>query len=130
MSSIVPNPEEFQKFAASPDEGPLVMLNLLRFKVETAEGGSGRAAYQRYAQSVTQMIQQRGGRVMWIGRPEQLLVGDAAHDRWDLVALVEYPSRRAFIEMVSSAEYQKIHVDRERGLEATVVMACKPGGGS
>jgi hypothetical protein len=60
MSSIVPNPGEFQKFAAAPDEGPLVMLNLLRFKLETAEGGSGRAAYQRYAQNATQMIEQQG----------------------------------------------------------------------
>ncbi len=57
MSSIVPNPEEFQKFAASPDEGPLVMLNLLRFKLETAEGSSGRAAYQRHAQNAKEMIQ-------------------------------------------------------------------------
>jgi uncharacterized protein (DUF1330 family) len=67
---------------------------------------------------------------VWIGRPEQLLVGDPSHDRWDLVALVEYPSRRAFIQMVSSTEYQKIHVHREQGLAATVVIACKPGAGS
>jgi hypothetical protein len=32
--------------------------------------------------------------------------------------------------MVSSTEDQKIHVHREQGLEAAVVMACKPEVGS
>ncbi len=28
--------------------------------------------------------------------------------RWDVVLLVEYPSRQAFLDMVGSAEYQEI----------------------
>jgi hypothetical protein len=35
-----------------------------------------------------------------------------------------------YITMVSSTEYQEIHVHREQGMKATVVMACKPGVGS
>ena len=88
MSSIVPNPEAFQKFAAAPDGGPVVMINLLRFKVAGSGQVSGREAYQRYADSATQMILQHGGHVVWMGRPEQILIGDAARDQWDLVALV------------------------------------------
>jgi uncharacterized protein (DUF1330 family) len=128
MSAIVPNPEEFQKFVASPDDGPVVMINLLKFAAQAGGGSAtGREAYERYADGATRMIEQQGGRVAWIGRPEHVLIGDASRDRWDLVALVEYPNRRAFIQMVSSAEYQKIHVHREQGLESTVLIACKPG---
>jgi uncharacterized protein (DUF1330 family) len=29
-------------------------------------------------------------------------------DSWDLVALVEYPTRQAFLDMVASPEYQAI----------------------
>ncbi len=72
------------------------------------------------------MVEERGGRVLWSGRAEQVLIGDPAAD-WDVVVLVEYPSRAAFVEMVSSPEYLEAHADREAGLERTVVLACSPG---
>ena len=40
--------------------------------------------------------------------------------------LVEYPSRAAFVEMVSSPEYLAAHAHRERALERTIVIACTP----
>ena len=75
------------------------------------------------------MIEERGGRVVWMGRAEQVLIGDVGADDWDAVALVSYPSRQAFIEMVSTPEYQEAHIHRERGLERTVVIACEPRAG-
>jgi uncharacterized protein (DUF1330 family) len=126
MSSIVPNPEQFQKFAADPTPGPVVMLNLLKFRARAeGEAGSGADAYARYGDAVTKMLIARGGRVLFAGRPTQVLIGDAA-DLWDAIALVEYPSRAAFIEMVSSAEYQQVHAHREAGLERTALIACAP----
>jgi uncharacterized protein (DUF1330 family) len=53
------------------------------------------------------------------------LIGDADED-WDTVLLVEYPSRKAFIEMVSRPDYMKSHEHREAGLERTIVIACSP----
>ena len=43
-----------------------------------------------------------------------------------MVALVEYPSRQSFIEMVSNPDYMKAHAHREAGLERTIVIACTP----
>jgi uncharacterized protein (DUF1330 family) len=40
--------------------------------------------------------------------------------------LVEYPSRAAFLEMVSSPEYLRANQDRESGLERTVLLAADP----
>lgn len=37
--------------------------------------------------------------------PASVLLGE---DSWDLVVLVEYPSRQAFLDMIGSAEYQAI----------------------
>lgn len=126
MSAIRPNPEQFQQLAQSPDNGPVVMLNLLKFK-ERADGddGSGEEAYQRYGRAATRMVEERGGRILWLGRADQVLIGDATQD-WDAVALVQYPSRKSFIEMVSDAEYMKSHEHREAGLERTVLIACTP----
>lgn len=118
-SPITPNLDQFQALAAAPDEGPVVMLNLLKFK----EGGE--ELYLRYGDAAIAMIEERGGRLLWSGQAQQVLIGDPAAD-WDVVALVEYPSRGAFIEMVSSPEYLQAHADREAALERTVVVACRP----
>ncbi len=125
MSSIVPNPDAFQALAADPDQGPLVMLNLLKFKPRAdGEAGSGADAYRRYGEAAQKMIEARGGRVLWMGRPAHLLVGEES-DRWDAVAIVQYPSPRAFMEMVTSTDYQRIHAHREAGLERTALIACR-----
>ena len=72
------------------------------------------------------MVEARGGKVIWTGRPEHVLIGDSDADEWDLVALVSYPSRSAFIEMVTSPNYEQAHTHRERGLDRTVLLACEP----
>lgn len=125
MSSIVPNPEAFQALIADPDQGPIVMVNLLKFKA-TADGasGTGADAYRRYGDAARKLVEARGGSVLWMGRPAHLLVGEPS-DQWDAVAIVQYPSPRAFIEMVTSAEYEKIHRHREAGLERTALLACR-----
>ena len=106
-------------------EGPVVMLNLLRFKEraggEAAE--SGAAAYGRYGAAMTKMVEEGGGRLVWAGRPTEIVIGEEGM-QWDMVALVEYPSRKAFIEMTSTPKYNDIHVDREAGLESQWLIAC------
>lgn len=125
MSSIVPNQEAFRTLMADPDQSPIVMLNLLKFKaVAAGAGGTGADAYRRYGDAVTKLVEARGGRVLWMGKPAHVLVGEPS-DEWDAVAIVQYPSPRAFIEMATSAEYQRIHGDREAGLERTALIACR-----
>ena len=69
------------------------------------------------------MLEARGGTVLWMGKPQQVLIG-ATEDEWDAVALVQYPSRKEFVAMVSTPEYEKAHEHREAGLERTVLIAC------
>ncbi|MDP9180144.1 MAG: DUF1330 domain-containing protein [Chloroflexota bacterium] len=125
MSAITPNPQQFQQLAMAPDDGPVTMLNLLKFKQRAGDGnGSGADAYARYSEAAVQMVEGRGGRIVWQGRAEQTLIGDEAED-WDAVALVEYPSRKAFLEMAMSKQMGEIHHNREAGLERTVLIACR-----
>ncbi len=128
VSDIRPNAEQFAQLAAAADDRPVVMLNLLKFKQRSDDGaGSGASAYRRYGDDAVRMIEERGGRILWQGRAEQVLIGDPAQD-WDSVVLVEYPSRKAFLEMVSNPEYMKSHEHREGGLERTIVVACTETG--
>ena len=123
MSAIRPNREQFAELAGSSETGPVVMLNLLKFKTSaTGEAGSGADAYKRYGDAAVEMVEEQGGRILWQGRADQILIGDPAQD-WDSVVLVEYPSRTAFIDMVSKPKYEEAHEHREAGLERTVLVA-------
>jgi uncharacterized protein (DUF1330 family) len=124
MSAIRPNKQQFIELIESPDDEPVVMLNLLKFKPSADDGdASGASEYAKYGDSVVQMVEDRGGKVLWMGRADQTLIGDPS-EGWDSVALVEYPSRKAFIDMVSTPEYEQAHEHRESGLERTVLIAC------
>lgn len=125
--SITPNAEQFTDYVQSDLEGEVVMLNLLAFKERAADGsGSGRGAYARYGDDVGRMIEARGGKVIFMGEARHVFVGDPEANEWDVVVLVSYPSRQAFIEMVSTPEYAATHTHREAGVERTVVVACEP----
>jgi len=128
MGAIRPNAQAFQQLAASTDEGPVVMLNLLKFK-ERADSGdvSGRESYNRYGRDVKPMVEALGGHIIWHGRADQLLIGE---EDWDAIALVEYPSRKVFLEMAMSQQMGEIHHNREAGLERTVLIACREIGGT
>ena len=58
-----------------------------------------------------------------------VLIGPTAED-WDAIALVQYPSRKAFIEMTSTKDYDEAHEHREAGLERTLVLATTQRAGA
>ena len=122
---IIPNYDQIQAFATAPDVGPVVMLNLLKFKPRGEGERDGSAAYGRYGERVTKMIEDKGGKLIWMGRAEQVFIG-GPEDVWDIALLVWYPSRKSFVEMVSTPEYDDAHKHREQGLERSVVLACTP----
>lgn len=124
--AITPNKEQFIAFATAEREGEVVMLNLLKFKQKADSGdGTGSDAYNRYGELVAKMVEERGGRMVWLGKAEQVLIGDIDSEAWDAVALVAYPNRQAFIDMATSPAYNESHKHREDGLERTVVIACE-----
>ena len=114
------------------DDKPIVMINLLRYRERAAypEGSgaetcSGREAYGRYGQVSIRLITAVGGQVIWQGSPKAVLIG-APGETWHKALLVRYPSKRAFLEMVSSPEYQAIAVHRTAALEDSRLIATLP----
>jgi uncharacterized protein (DUF1330 family) len=127
MRSLETNSEDLGTFMAQPEEGPVVMINLLRFKKQTESGESGAEVYGRYAQNARPFVAAVGGKLIWQGQPTHLIVGDDV-DRWDKVLLVEYPTRAAFAQLVSNPEFQEVGKDRLSALEETVLIATTPAG--
>lgn len=104
-----------QALAALPDDTPVVMLNLLKFKPE-----GGEASYNEYGMKMAPFFVKYGIEVLYMGECQQLLIGEK---EWDRIILVQYPTRKAFIEMVSSAEYQEVSKSRTDGIVDSVLYA-------
>ena len=124
---IGPTKEQIQALLDSDLEAPVVMLNLLKFAERAGgDGGdgaqSGRDSYTRYGDRVRSMLEQTGARILWHGRADSVVIGGDADD-WDAVILVEYPSRKAFIDMTSSPKYQDVSRDRTAGLADSRLIA-------
>jgi len=64
-----------------------------------------------------------GAKVIYFGKANELLNGT---ESWDIVMLVQYPSRKAFLEMANNPDYIKVHQNREDGLERAVLYATDP----
>ncbi len=121
-----PTAGQFRLLKTSAKQGPFVMVNLLKFAVTgRSESETGRQSYERYAQAVAPLLKKVGARLLWLGSVDQVFIGDDT-EAFDHVMLVEYPSRKAFLDMVSSPEYLRANEDREAGLERAVLLAADP----
>lgn len=123
--SLYPRPEQIQQLLAGPANEPVVMLNLLRFRERAGtpdEGLSGSEAYRRYALKMRGLVEARGGRFLWSGSLDSQVIGAGA-EGFQMAALVEYPSRKAFVEIATSPEVAEIGVHRAAGLEGQWLLA-------
>lgn len=124
----LPRTDQIETLLSGPMDSPVVMLNLLRFneRAEDDEGGTGQEAYGRYAGKMQQIVEGAGGRFLFVGSVDSQVIGDSDVD-WDVVALVEYPNRQAFLEIASSQEVAEIGTSRSAGLAGQWLIACTEG---
>ena len=121
VNKVAPTEEQMESFLEPGRDGPIYMLNLLKFKekAEYADGRetvlSGAEAYAIYGQEVIQHLQKVGGAPMFSAGVERLMLGEV-EELWDTAAIAMYPSRKAMLEMIVSPEYQASALHREAGL--------------
>lgn len=93
--------------SAQDPQSPVVMVNLMRFHPRALDGdGTGWDAYLRYSALTVPMIKARGGTLLWTGDAKAVALGVPDAHRWDYLALVYYPTLKAFMEMMTSADYE------------------------
>lgn len=118
--AVDPRGRDLKQLLADDDGGPVVMLNLLRYR----EGG--RASYDEYARALAETFLPRyGAEVLYAGDGSTALVADDGQ-AWDAVLLVRYPSRTAFSRMVADPEYQEVTALRTDALVEAVLQATIP----
>lgn len=130
-NALYPQPQQLSDFFGAPEDGPFVMINLLKFKpkAEYPDGSdahlTGAEAYNRYGVEVSKLVHALGGRVRYSGKVTGLMLGEV-DDLWDAVALAEYPSLEAFQKMAMSADYRAIEHHRTAGLAGQLNIRTKP----
>ncbi|HTU69959.1 MAG TPA: DUF1330 domain-containing protein [Candidatus Baltobacteraceae bacterium] len=109
---VEPTGDQLRALAASPDDGPVMMLNLLAYR----EGG--REHYRAYMAVAQRALKEVGGSVVLFGRASEPFIGPP-DERWDEVLIVRYPSRAAFLRMLSFDYYRDSLVHRRNALQRT-----------
>jgi uncharacterized protein (DUF1330 family) len=120
-NAVIPNKQQIKGFFEPGPEGPIYMVNLLKFKplAEYEDGRetalTGREAYELYEAGVTRLLAQFGGFAAFGATTERLMLGEV-EELWDKVAIAVYASRQAMLEMMQSQGMQEIAPHRAAGL--------------
>lgn len=131
-NAVYPERESLIELLKQGHEGPVRMLNLLKFRDRAAyEDGrdadiSGQQAYGRYGEKMLQIVTGNGGKVISSGAIAGLVIGQV-EELWDQCALIEYPSLSEFARIVSLPEVEEIAEHRRAGLAGQLLIPVLAG---
>lgn len=111
-TALETTPAQVAALAARPADAPVVMVNLLKFK---QAGGVER--YLQYVEEVRPHLDRAGATIRYGGTAPAVIIGDGERPWWDAIIIVEYPTPAAFLAMVTTEEYAKVHEHRAAALE-------------
>jgi uncharacterized protein (DUF1330 family) len=130
MSSYIdPTKEIFAAFRENDRAGPIHMLNLVRLNAQAnypdGRRTSGAEAYASYGRESGPVFTRLGGRIVWQGKFELMLIGPGT-ERWDLCFIAEYPSVAAFVEMIRDPVYREAVKHRQAAVEDSRLIRLAP----
>ena len=127
---IDPTKEQFREFSARTRVGPIHMLNLVRLRERAnypdGRTASGAEAYGTYSRESLRVFSRLGGRMVWQGKFEYMLIGPQEGENWDRVFIAEYPSVEAFVEMIRDPVYREAVKHRQAAVLTSRLIRLKP----
>jgi uncharacterized protein (DUF1330 family) len=125
-----PDLEQLAGLGRAASQGPIHMLNLLRFR-EEARYPDGRVmrggdAYRVYQRASREPFERVGGKLLWSGAFVGVVIGPA-DERWDLAFVAVYPSLAAFQAMLADPGYRQAVEHRQAAVEDSRLIQLTPG---
>lgn len=118
---IGPTAGQWKRIAEASDEGPIIVTNLIKLRDVAAypdghpdTGSSGLAALLRYGAGSEPRIESVGGRVLGSGAMAGIVVGD--EEDWDVMIVVRFPSRGAYVRLFQDADYRAVYHHRRAAI--------------
>lgn len=105
--------------SAGLDEGPVVVLNLLKFKA-----ANSLTLYLEYMSRVSKECGLNEVEVVYAGELKECLQGSVGD--WDYIVLARYPCRRVFYELMQSSQFQALNPLAEQALHDRVLWMSEP----
>jgi len=102
-------------------DGPIQMLNLLKFKNEV-NGKSGEEQYKEYMKAAMPFFESSGAKIIYFGRSILSVIGPDEVE-WDKILLVEYPNKQNFMDMAMAEGYPTQL--RDDALEDSRLVLCQ-----
>ncbi len=128
-SYIDPTKEVFALFRENDREGLIHMLNLVRLRPRAnypdGRDVTGAQAYAAYGRESEPVFARLGGRIVWQGKFELMLIGPNER-RWDHCFIAEYPSVSAFVEMIRDPVYREAVKHRQAAVEDSRLIRLAP----
>lgn len=125
-----PTKDSFRAFRECVVAGPIQMLNLVKLRTTAAypDGPtrSGAEAYRQYGLESGPIFRALGGKIIWSGRPEVMVIGPETGENWDIGFIAEYPDMNAFITMIRDPAYQECAKHRTAGVENSRLIRMSP----
>src|ERR1700736_4028761 len=129
MRHIDANKDIFAQFRDNDRPGPIHMLNVVRLRKEAAypdgRKASGAEAYAAYGRESGPVFERLGGRIVWQGRFELMLIGPS-DERWDHCFIAEYPDVAAFVDMIRDPVYREAVKHRQAAVKDSRLIRLKP----
>lgn len=126
---IDPTKHAFAEFRTRDRAGPIHMLNLVRLRGEArypdGRRATGAEAYAAYGRDSRPVFVRLGGRIVWQGRFELMLIGPS-EEHWDHCFIAEYPSVSAFVEMIRDPVYREAVKHRQAAVEDSRLIRLAP----
>jgi len=112
--AVDPRGADLKRYLQEDPGGPVVMLNLLRFRAVADYAGapslapavpvSGEQAFRRYVEHTLPYLRASGGDVVFLGAGGPWLIGPDG-ERWDMAMLVRQDSVDAFLAFAAHEGY-------------------------
>ncbi len=126
---VDPAKEVFAVFRANDREGPIHMLNLVKLhalaRYPDGREATGAEAYAAYGRESAPVFARLGGRIVWQGKFELMLIGPAG-EYWDHCFIAEYPSVSAFVAMIRDPVYREAVKHRQAAVADSRLIRLAP----
>jgi uncharacterized protein (DUF1330 family) len=133
VPALAPRPDQIAVVVAQHPSGPVQMINLIKYRVHASYPAeysgdaspecSGREAFQRFSAEALELLARVGARLVLLSKVDGVYLGEMAHDAWDDISVVEYPSVGSVNDLASDPAYQAAVVHRTAALERYAIVA-------
>lgn len=123
----MPSDSQIAKLLSLPLEEPVAVLNLFQFNDQAqylpedpefntdAANITGEEALAVYSVSAGKYLRDLGGRLVFSTQVDQVMIG-SENIQWDRAAIMYFPTRKAFMEMLRDPTFKKISRHRKAAL--------------